>query len=82
MLALIAAALAAVAFGSGYLVGGRSDDVEAVSVIPMAGVDEGRGASASIELLPQDDVGELADERPCSAGSSRARTEPTTTSCG
>jgi hypothetical protein len=56
-LALIAAALAATLFGSGYLVGGRSDDVEAVRVIPMAGVNEGRGASASIELLPQDESG-------------------------
>jgi hypothetical protein len=56
-LALIAAALAAALFGAGYLVGGRSDDVEAVKVIPMAGVDSGRGASASIELLPQDESG-------------------------
>jgi hypothetical protein len=56
-LALIAAALAAALFGSGYLVGGRSDDVEAVRVIPMAGVNDGRGASASIELLPQDQSG-------------------------
>jgi hypothetical protein len=56
-LALIAAALAAVLFGAGYLVGGRSSDVEAVSVIPMAGVNDGRGASASIELLPQDASG-------------------------
>jgi hypothetical protein len=50
---LIAAALALALFGSGYLVGGRSD-VEAVRVIPMAGVNDGRGASASIDLLPQD----------------------------
>ena len=56
-LALIAAALAAALFGSGYLIGGRSDDVEAVRVIPMAGVNDGRGASASIELLPQDESG-------------------------
>jgi hypothetical protein len=56
-LALIAAALAAALFGAGYLVGGRSDDVEAVKVIPMAGVGEGRGAAASIELLPQDESG-------------------------
>ena len=52
--ALIAAALAAVFFGSGYLVGGRSDDVQLDRVILMAGVNEGRGASASIEVLPQD----------------------------
>jgi len=56
-LALIAAAVAAVLFGSGYLLGGRSDDVEAVRVIPMAGTNDGRGASASIELLPQDESG-------------------------
>jgi hypothetical protein len=55
--ALIAAALAAALFGFGYLVGGRSDNVEAVTVIPMAGVGDGRGASASIELLPQDESG-------------------------
>jgi hypothetical protein len=52
--ALIAAALAAVFFGSGYLVGGRSDDAQVERVITMAGVNEGRGASASIEVLPQD----------------------------
>jgi hypothetical protein len=56
-LGLIAAALAAALFGSGYLIGGRSDDVEAVAVIPMSGVGDGRGASASIELLPQDESG-------------------------
>ena len=56
-LALIAAALATALFGSGYLIGGRSDDVEAVRVIPMAGVNDDRGASASIELLPQDESG-------------------------
>jgi len=56
-IALIAAALAAVLFGSGYLLGGRADDVEAVRLIPMAGVNDGRGASASIELLPQDESG-------------------------
>ena len=53
-LALIAAALAAAAFGAGWLGGARSDDVAAERVIPMAGVNDGRGASASIELLPQD----------------------------
>lgn len=56
-LALIAAALAATLFGSGYLVGGRSDDVQAVRVIPMAGVNDGLGASASIELLADDASG-------------------------
>ena len=52
--ALIAAALAAAAFGVGWLGGARSDDVAADRVIPMAGVNDGRGASASIELLAQD----------------------------
>lgn len=56
-LALIAAAIAAVLFGSGYLVGGRSDDVEAVRVIPLVSTGDSRGASASIELLPQDESG-------------------------
>ena len=56
-LALIAAALAAALFGSGYLVGGRADDVKPVSVITMSSVGEGRGAAASIELLPQDESG-------------------------
>ena len=52
--ALVAAAIAAVAFGAGWLGGARSDDVAAQTVIPMAGVNDGRGASASIKLLPQD----------------------------
>ena len=49
-----AAALAALAFGAGYLLGGEPD---AVRVIPMAGVGEARGASASIEILPEDEAG-------------------------
>jgi hypothetical protein len=53
-LALIAAALAVAAFGAGWFGGARSDDVAAERLIPMAGVNDGRGASASIELLPQD----------------------------
>ena len=56
-LALIAAALAAIAFGSGYLLGGRSDDVSTFRTISMAGVGEGVGAFASIEILEQDAVG-------------------------
>jgi len=56
-LALIAAALAATLFGFGYLLGGRSNNVAAERVIPLAGVNDGRGASASIELLPQDESG-------------------------
>jgi hypothetical protein len=54
-LALLAAALAAVAFGAGYLLGGA--EPEAVRVIAMAGVGEAQGASASIELLPEDAAG-------------------------
>ena len=56
-LALIAAALVAALFGTGYVVGGRADDVKPVAVITMSGVGEGRGAAASIELLPQDESG-------------------------
>jgi len=52
--ALIAAALAIAAFGAGWFGGARSEDVAADRVIPMAGVNDGRGASASIEVLPQD----------------------------
>jgi hypothetical protein len=55
--ALLAAALAAAAFGAGWLGGDRSDDVAAVRSIPMTGVGDGRGGSASIELLPQDASG-------------------------
>jgi hypothetical protein len=55
--ALLAAALAAAAFGSGYLLGGAGEDAEAVRVIPMHGVGAGNGASASIELLPEDKAG-------------------------
>jgi hypothetical protein len=56
-LALLAAALAAAAFGAGWLASARSNDVEAVVVIPMAGTAQAAGASASIELLPQDGSG-------------------------
>ena len=55
-LALLAAALAVLAFGAGYLFG-DAGDAEAVRVIPMAGVGDARGASASIELLPEDKAG-------------------------
>jgi hypothetical protein len=54
-LALIAAALAAAAFGAGYLVGGR--DTPAERVITMAGIGAERGATASIDVLPQDKAG-------------------------
>ena len=56
-LALLAAALAAAAFGAGWFASARSGDVEAVAVIPMAGTAQARGATASIELLPQDAAG-------------------------
>ena len=56
-LALLAAALAAAAFGTGWLAGERSDDVQAVLVIPMSGTAQAAGATASIELLPQDASG-------------------------
>ena len=56
-LALLAAALTAIAFGSGFLLGGRSDDASAVRNVPLAGVDEGRGGFASIEILEQDEAG-------------------------
>ena len=54
-LALLAAALAAAAFGAGYLVGGR--DAAPERVITMAGTGAERDATASIELLPQDEAG-------------------------
>jgi hypothetical protein len=56
-LALLAATLAVVAFGAGWLGGARSDDVEPQAEILMHGVDEARGSFATIELLPQDESG-------------------------
>ena len=56
-LALLAAALAATAFGAGWLGGARSDDVEPVREIVMSGVGDTRGSFATIELLPQDESG-------------------------
>jgi hypothetical protein len=56
-LALLAAALAAATFGAGWLASARSGDEEAVRVIPMGGTAQAAGASASIELLPQDESG-------------------------
>ncbi|MGH3073188.1 MAG: hypothetical protein ACRDNB_13105 [Gaiellaceae bacterium] len=53
--ALLAAALAAAAFGSGYLVGARDTPPE--HVITMSGAGGERDATASIEVLPQDDAG-------------------------
>ena len=57
VLALLAAAIAVVAFGAGWLGGARSGDVEPERVILMSGVGEGSGATASIELLPADEAG-------------------------
>lgn len=56
-LALLAAALTAAAFGAGWLAGARSDDVQAEFVVPMTGTAQAAGATASIELLPQDKSG-------------------------
>ena len=56
-LALIAAALVAASFGAGWLASARIGDEEAVRVIPMAGTAQAAGASASIELLPDDESG-------------------------
>jgi hypothetical protein len=53
--ALVAAAVAALAFGSGYLLGER--DVEPVTVIEMKGAGPFAEASGSIELLPDDESG-------------------------
>jgi hypothetical protein len=56
-LALLAAALAIAVFGVGWLAGARWDDTEPQRVIEMNGVGSARGASASIELLPEDKAG-------------------------
>ena len=53
--ALAAAFVAALAFGSGYLIGDRG--VEPVAVIEMKGVDPIRDATGTIELLPDDESG-------------------------
>jgi len=53
-LALLAAALAAAAFGAGWLAGARSDDVQLDRTIVMQGVGESRGSFATIEVLPRD----------------------------
>ena len=56
-LALLAAALAAASFGAGWLAGARDGDVEPEQVIVMNGSAGMRGATGSIELLPQDASG-------------------------
>jgi anti-sigma-K factor RskA len=53
--ALLAAALAVAAFGAGYLVGGRDADAE--RLIEMSGVGAEGDATASIEVLAEDDAG-------------------------
>ena len=53
--ALLAAALATAAFGVGYLLGER--DVAPDRVITMNGAGAERDATASIEVLPQDEAG-------------------------
>ncbi|HWL34415.1 MAG TPA: anti-sigma factor [Gaiellaceae bacterium] len=55
VLALLAAALTAAAFGAGYLVGGR--DAAPDRVITMEGAGAERDATASIEVLEQDGAG-------------------------
>ena len=45
------------AFGAGWFANERSGDVEAVALIPMTGTAQARGATALIELLPQDESG-------------------------
>jgi hypothetical protein len=55
--ALLAAALAALAFGAGYFLGGAGGDTDAVRLIPMRGVGAASAASASIEILPEDKAG-------------------------
>jgi hypothetical protein len=56
-LALLAAALAVAAFGAGWFASARSNDVEAVVSIPMVGTAQAAGATASIDVLPQDEAG-------------------------
>ena len=77
---LAAAALAAVAFGGGYLLGDR--ETEAVAVIEMTGVGDGRGAAASIELLPEDESGNWPMRVLAARARAERRTGATTTSSG
>ena len=58
-LVFLAAALAVGAFAGGYLTGDRGGDAEVVRTIEMSGVGPARGASATIELLPADEAGNL-----------------------
>jgi hypothetical protein len=54
--ALIAAALLAASFGAGYLAA-RDGDADVAYSVAMSGVGEGRGASATIDVLEADDAG-------------------------
>lgn len=56
-IALLAAALAVLAFGSGYLLGDRRGDVDATRTISMTGAGDTSGAWATIALLPEDKAG-------------------------
>ena len=53
--AFAAAAVAALAFGSGYVVGAR--DVEPFAEVEMSGVGAARAGSGAIDILPQDESG-------------------------
>ena len=73
-LALIAAALAATAFGAGWFAGDRSDDVQFETVIPMAGTAQAARRHGVDRAAAPGRGGQLADERRSSAGSRRAAT--------
>jgi hypothetical protein len=45
------------AFCAGWFASARSNDVEAVVAIPMVGTAQAAGATASIDVLPQDEAG-------------------------
>ena len=60
------------AFVGGYFLGGATADADAVRVISMAGVGETSGASASIEILDEDEAGNW----PMNVVAARPRAEP------
>jgi hypothetical protein len=55
-LALLAATVGLVVFGSGYLIGSRAEP-DAERVVTMTGVGPEQAARASLEILAQDDAG-------------------------
>jgi hypothetical protein len=55
--AAVAAALVALAFGGGYLVGHRNDELKAERIVTMAAVDKSSQARASLALFAIDDGG-------------------------